>query len=47
MGMIKLLFIFFSPFYIGLRRNRVTGPEYDTLLDNFMKACRKKFVFFF
>ncbi|KAF7639280.1 Malic enzyme [Meloidogyne graminicola] len=32
-----------DPFYIGLRRNRVTGPEYDTLLDNFMKACRKKY----
>jgi malate dehydrogenase (oxaloacetate-decarboxylating)(NADP+) len=32
-----------DPFYIGLRRNRVRGPEYDTLLDNFMKACRKKY----
>uniref|UniRef100_A0A1I8B317 Malic enzyme n=1 Tax=Meloidogyne hapla TaxID=6305 RepID=A0A1I8B317_MELHA len=32
-----------DPFYIGLRRNRVTGTEYDTLMDNFMKACRKKY----
>jgi len=32
-----------DPFYIGLRRKRVRGEEYDRLLDNFMKACTKKF----
>ncbi|KJH48249.1 malic enzyme domain protein [Dictyocaulus viviparus] len=32
-----------DPFYIGLRRNRVRGKEYDTLIDNFMKACTKRF----
>ena len=32
-----------DPFYTGLRRNRVRGTEYDQLLDNFMKACRKKY----
>ncbi|PAV62954.1 hypothetical protein WR25_03856 isoform B [Diploscapter pachys] len=30
-------------FYTGLRRNRVRGPEYDRLIDNFMKACTKRF----
>ncbi|EYC12302.1 hypothetical protein Y032_0048g1717 [Ancylostoma ceylanicum] len=32
-----------DPFYTGLRRTRVRGPEYDTLIDNFMKACTKRF----
>ncbi|RCN46598.1 malic enzyme, NAD binding domain protein [Ancylostoma caninum] len=32
-----------DPFYIGLRRNRVRGEEYDRLIDNFMKAVTKKF----
>ena len=32
-----------DPFYIGLRRNRVRGKEFDLLMDNFMKACTKKF----
>ncbi|KHJ91108.1 malic enzyme, NAD binding domain protein [Oesophagostomum dentatum] len=32
-----------DPFYTGLRRKRVRGEEYDSLLDNFMKACTKKF----
>lgn len=32
-----------DPFYTGLRRKRVRGPEYDTLIDNFMKACTKRF----
>ncbi|KAK6022890.1 malic enzyme domain protein, partial [Ostertagia ostertagi] len=32
-----------DPFYTGLRRKRVRGPEYDTLIDNFMKAATKRF----
>ncbi|VDM94568.1 unnamed protein product, partial [Onchocerca ochengi] len=32
-----------DPFYIGLRRKRVRGDEYDLLIDNFMKACIKRF----
>jgi len=32
-----------DPYYIGLRRKRVRGEEYDSLIDNFMKACTKKF----
>lgn len=32
-----------DPFYTGLRRKRVRGAEYDQLLDNFMKACTKRF----
>ncbi|VDO59886.1 unnamed protein product [Heligmosomoides polygyrus] len=32
-----------DPFYTGLRRNRVRGEEYDLLMDNFMKACTKRF----
>ncbi|PIO70051.1 malic enzyme domain protein [Teladorsagia circumcincta] len=32
-----------DPFYIGLRRRRVRGPEYELLLDNFMKAATKRF----
>ncbi|KAJ1374368.1 Malic enzyme [Parelaphostrongylus tenuis] len=32
-----------DPFYTGLRRQRVRGPEYDQLLDNFMIAVTKRF----
>uniref|UniRef100_A0A915DP07 Malic enzyme n=1 Tax=Ditylenchus dipsaci TaxID=166011 RepID=A0A915DP07_9BILA len=32
-----------DPYYTGLRRNRVRGQEYDNLMDNFMKACCKKY----
>ncbi|VDM68492.1 unnamed protein product, partial [Strongylus vulgaris] len=32
-----------DPCYIGLRRNRVRGPQYDELIDNFMKAVTKRF----
>ncbi|CAD6198201.1 unnamed protein product [Caenorhabditis auriculariae] len=32
-----------DPFYTGLRRKRVRGQEYDTLVDNFMKAATKRF----
>ncbi|CAJ0605031.1 unnamed protein product [Cylicocyclus nassatus] len=32
-----------DPFYIGLRRNRVRGPLYEELVDNFMKAVTKRF----
>ncbi|KAL6735169.1 hypothetical protein Aduo_005635 [Ancylostoma duodenale] len=32
-----------DPFYIGLRRKRTRGEEYDRLVDNFMKACTKRF----
>ncbi|KIH42693.1 hypothetical protein ANCDUO_27318, partial [Ancylostoma duodenale] len=33
-----------DPFYTGLRRKRVRGKEYDSLMDNFMKACTKRFA---
>uniref|UniRef100_A0A0R3S370 Malic domain-containing protein n=1 Tax=Elaeophora elaphi TaxID=1147741 RepID=A0A0R3S370_9BILA len=32
-----------DPFYIGLRRKRTRGEEYYHFVDNFMKACTKKF----
>ena len=32
-----------DPFYTGLPKKRVRGQEYDTLLDNFMIACTKRF----
>ncbi|MCP9262173.1 Malic enzyme [Dirofilaria immitis] len=32
-----------DPFYIGLRRKRVRGEEYNHFIDNFMKACTKRF----
>ncbi|VDK87318.1 unnamed protein product [Litomosoides sigmodontis] len=32
-----------DPFYIGLRRKRTRGDEYHHFVDNFMKACTKKF----
>jgi malate dehydrogenase (oxaloacetate-decarboxylating)(NADP+) len=32
-----------DPFYTGLRRKRVRGEEYDKFLDNFMRACVKRF----
>ncbi|KAI6173852.1 Malic enzyme [Aphelenchoides besseyi] len=32
-----------DPFYIGLRKKRTRGEQYDRFLDNFMKACVKKY----
>ncbi|KIH43266.1 malic enzyme domain protein, partial [Ancylostoma duodenale] len=32
-----------DPLYIGLRRKRVRGEEYDRLIDNFMKAVAKMY----
>uniref|UniRef100_A0A914VSW9 Malic enzyme n=1 Tax=Plectus sambesii TaxID=2011161 RepID=A0A914VSW9_9BILA len=32
-----------DPFYIGLRKKRVRGAEYDKLIDNFMKAAVKRY----
>ncbi|VIO95194.1 NAD-dependent malic enzyme, mitochondrial precursor, putative [Brugia malayi] len=32
-----------DPFYTGLRQKRVRGAQYDLLIDNFMKACVKRF----
>ncbi|VDM69313.1 unnamed protein product [Strongylus vulgaris] len=32
-----------DPCYTGLRRRRARGPEYDALVDNFMKAVVKRF----
>ncbi|VDD89888.1 unnamed protein product [Enterobius vermicularis] len=32
-----------DPFYIGLRHKRVRGEHYDELLENFMKACTKRY----
>jgi len=32
-----------DPFYVGLRRRRVTGPAYDELLDEFIMAAREVF----
>ncbi|CEF64616.1 NADP-dependent malic enzyme, mitochondrial [Strongyloides ratti] len=32
-----------DPLYVGLRKKRIRGEEYDRLLDNFMKACVKKY----
>lgn len=33
-----------DPFYTGLRRKRVRGEEYDMLIDNFMRACTKRWI---
>ncbi|VDD96614.1 unnamed protein product [Enterobius vermicularis] len=32
-----------DPVYIGLRHRRVRGEQYNSLLENFMKACTKRF----
>jgi malate dehydrogenase (oxaloacetate-decarboxylating)(NADP+) len=32
-----------DPYYVGLRRHRVTGPEYDELIDEFITAAREVF----
>uniref|UniRef100_A0A0N4Z756 Malic enzyme n=1 Tax=Parastrongyloides trichosuri TaxID=131310 RepID=A0A0N4Z756_PARTI len=32
-----------DPLYIGLRKKRIGGEEYDKLLDNFIKCCVKKY----
>jgi malate dehydrogenase (oxaloacetate-decarboxylating)(NADP+) len=32
-----------NPFYIGLRRKRATGTEYDELLHEFMSAVKKAY----
>ena len=36
-----------DPFYIGLRRKRVRGDDYDRLIDNFMKAATKRSPVFY
>ena len=32
-----------DPYYVGLRRHRVTGPAYDELIDEFITAAREVF----
>ena len=32
-----------DPYYIGLRRRRLRGPEYDDLVDEFITAAQKVF----
>ncbi len=32
-----------DPYYVGLRRHRVTGPAYDELIDEFITAARTAF----
>jgi malate dehydrogenase (oxaloacetate-decarboxylating)(NADP+) len=32
-----------DPYYVGLRRHRVTGPAYDELIDEFVTAAREVF----
>ena len=33
-----------DPFYPGLRQKRVSGPEYEELIDEFMAAITKKYT---
>lgn len=33
-----------DPLYLGLKRQRVRGEEYDAFIDRFVKACRKRFA---
>ena len=33
-----------SEFYMGLKQERVRGPEYDALIAEFFEACQKKYV---
>nr|CAD2184340.1 unnamed protein product [Meloidogyne enterolobii] len=32
-----------NPDYVGLKQKRVRGAEYENFIENFMKACRKRF----
>src|SRR4029453_2436167 len=32
-----------DPYYVGLRRHRLRGPEYDELIDEFITAARDRF----
>jgi malate dehydrogenase (oxaloacetate-decarboxylating)(NADP+) len=32
-----------DPSYMGLRQPRLRGPEYDELIDEFFKACQKRY----